>query len=59
MYILFTSPHSYEPILPKAVPPQEQKTIVRSGLHPLLTLNIRARMNAVIIAVLLAHSCPL
>lgn len=55
----YTSAHSYEPMFPNDVPPQEQKTMVRSGRQPLLTFNIKACINAVMIAVLLAHSCPL
>lgn len=46
-------------MLPQVVPPHEQKTMVRSGLHPFFTLNIKAWINAVMTAVLLAHSCPL
>lgn len=46
-------------MLPQVVPPHEQKTMVRSGLHPLFTLNIKAWISAVMTAILLAHSCPL
>lgn len=52
----FTSPHSNDPMLPKADPPQEVKMMVRSGCQPRRAWDIMEEMSWVMMAAPLLQS---
>ena len=45
-----TSPHSKEPMLPSADPPQELNTVVRSGVQPRRACSVPAATSCVMMA---------